>query len=103
LEYDLTFCVKKQINTNNINIIIIIKITQNASKLVTVQPFIYYIHKPAKQQAVSCCFAAFCLFTRKQSEDGTNKFVPSERAREGFAIISEMKGYSTIKRYLTIQ
>ena len=26
-------------------------------------------------------------------EDGTNKFVPSERAREGFALISEMKGY----------
>ena len=36
-------------------------------------------------------------------EDGTNKFVPSERAREGFALISEMKGYSTIKRYSTIQ
>ena len=28
----MTFCVKKQINTNNINIIIIIKITQNKSK-----------------------------------------------------------------------
>ena len=57
---------------------------------VTVQPFISSIHKPASKLSG--------LFTRKQSEDGTNKFVPSERAREGFALISEMKGYSTIKR-----
>ena len=68
---------------------------------VTVQPFISYIHKPAAScQSLLC---SFCLFTQKQSSDGTNKFVPSERAREGFDLISEMKGYSTIKRYLTIQ
>ena len=68
---------------------------------VTVQPFISSIHKPASKLSVA---AMQLLFIYAKAKWGwTNKFVPSERAREGFALISEMKGYSTIKMYLTIQ